>query len=278
MTQYSIWEAFSGREAILLMVALLGAAAIMVGLGAVVKRPIGARHGGVASGAFVVLIWGLSIVIMQCATYAYGIAIYNETVAQGQKVVAVPNPITKFTLLFALIAFFVVFVWTRRPYGWKLALVSGVAGAGAGPVMFEFGFDWIIMWRLAVPDPVGLYRWLYFCPLFLFILATLALLTLTPAARLRRETLFSLAAMFVIWAGWALFAGFSHPTLGAAPLVFNVTSKLAAAIAGLMIFLPVRDSIADAPANPSSLTVEKFGQKRPFRPSLAKFLDSRRQR
>jgi len=253
MTQYSIWEAFSGRDAVLLMAALLGVVVLMVILGVLVKRPLPARHGGVVGGLFVAVMWGLSLVIMRAATWAYGIGILNETTAAGQSVVAVRNPITKFTLLFAVIVFIVVFFWTRRPYGWKVALVSGVAGAGAGPVMFELPFDWIIMWRLAVPEPVGLYRWLYFCPLFLFIFATLALLTLTPAARLRRQTLFALAVMFLLFAGWALFAGFSHPTTGVVPLVFNVSSKLAAAVAGLMIFLPVRVVLEDALVVPVSV-------------------------
>ena len=248
MTQYSIWEAYSGRDAVILMVALLGAALVMVIFGVLVKRPVPARHGGVIGGLFVVVLWGLSVAMMIYATAAYGLAIHDQTV--GQEVIRPANPVTKFTLLFALIAFVVIFFWTLRKYGWKLALVSGVAGAGAGPVMFEFGFDWIIMWRLAIPDPAGLYRWLYFYPLFLFIFATLALLTLTPAARLRRQTLFALAVMFVLWAGWAIFAGYSHPTIGVVPLVFNVSSKLAAAVAGLMIFLPVREPepLADAPA------------------------------
>jgi len=197
-------------------------------------------------GLFIVLMWLLSCGIMIYTTTAYAIGIHDNAAAAGQTVAQQPkNPITRFTILFAIVAFIVIFFMTRKRYGWKVAIISGIAGAGAGPVMFELPFDWIIMWNLAVPTPVNFYRWLYFLPLFMFILVTLALLTLTPAARLRRQTFFALAVMFLLWAGWAAFAGFGYPqtllTTG-----FNVASKFAAAVAGLMIFLPDKKTAAKA--------------------------------
>jgi len=247
--QYSVWANYSGQAAIYLAVITLIAAVILVGLGLLVRRPRAAIHGGVASGVFIALIWVLSALAIQWASYAYAMAISDERKINNDTSPVAPapaNPISKFTVLFALIVFVIIFFWTRKRYGWKTAIVSGIAGAGAGPVMFEFPFDWIIMWHLTTPTPVVIYRWVYFLPLFIFILATLAILTLTPAARLRRQTLFALAAMFLIWAGWAAFAGFGYP-LTVVPTIFNVSSKLAAAVAGLMIFLPVKqEAIADA--------------------------------
>jgi len=240
--KYSVWSIYSGQTQIVLTVILLVAAVALVGLAFLVKRPVGARPGGIASGIFIWSIWVLGVLAMEFATYVYAYGIYADRQMAGDTsaVAAAPkNPITKFTILFALVAFVLIFLWTRKRYGWKTALMSGIAGAGAGPVMFEFPFDWIIMWHLTVPTPVNLYRFEYFLPLFIFIVATLALLTLTPAARLRRQTLFALAGMFLLWAGWAAFTGFGYP-LTALPTVFNVTSKLAAAVAGVMIFLPVR--------------------------------------
>jgi len=236
MTQYSIWTSYTGADVWTLAVVMVVIAALLIGVGLLVRRPLAARAGGRVGGLFVYIWWGLSIMMMLYATIAYGYAINQQNT---EKAVQPANPITRFTLLFALAAFVLVFIWTRKRHGWKIALVSGVAGAGAGPVMFEFAFDWIIMWHLATPYPVGLYRWLYFIPLFSFIFATLAMLTLTPAARLRRETFFTLAAMFVIWAGWAVFAGFGYPG-SPVPLVFNVVSKFVAAVAGVTIFLPPR--------------------------------------
>jgi len=241
--QYSVWANYSGQALTFLTVVLLVATVVLVGLGFLVRRPVGARHGGISSGLFIWGIWALSLLAMEFATWVYGYGIYfNRQLANDTSVVAAApkNPITKFTILFALVAFVLIFLWTRKRYGWKTAVLSGIAGAGAGPVMFEFPFDWIIMWHLTVPKPVTIYRFEYFLPLFIFIVATLALLTLTPAARLRRQTLFALAAMFLLWAGWAAFTGFGYP-LTALPTVFNVTSKLAAAVAGAMIFLPVKE-------------------------------------
>jgi len=238
MTQYSIWTSYTGAAGVTLTVTMLVIAAVLVGVGLLIRRPRAARAGGRVGGLFVFIWWGLSIVMMLYATIAYGYAISQQN---SEKAVQPANPITRFTLLFALAAFVLVFIWTRKRYGWKIALISGIAGAGAGPVMFEFGFDWIIMWHLATPAPGALYRWLYFIPLFSFIFATLAMLTLTPAARLRRETFFALAAVFVIWAGWAAFAGFGYPG-SLVPLVFNVVSKFVAAVAGVTIFLPSRKS------------------------------------
>lgn len=104
--------------------------------------------------------------------------------------------------------------------------------------MFEIPFDLIVAFRLQIPDPVALYRLPYFVPLSLFNVATLSLLTLSPAARLRRQTLFALAGMFVVWAVWALF-GFAYSDT-VATTTLNVVSKLFSAVAGALIFLPDR--------------------------------------
>jgi len=237
MIQYSQWTSFTGTTRIVLTCVLLVIAVVLALAGWRLRKTHAARHGGVVIGIFVAVIWVLSVYILDWVQIAYGLAIHNEVVASGQTAVGSKNPITRFTILFALVVFVLIFVWLRKRYGWKVAIVSAIAGAGAGPVMFEFPFDWIIMWHLNVPDPVALYRWLYFMPLFLFIIATLAICTLTPAARLRRETLFALAVMFLLWAGWAITTGFAYPS-SPVPLVFNVTSKLVAAVAGVMIFLP----------------------------------------
>ena len=233
MTNYSVWEAYSGTAAIVLALALAVVAVGLATIGIILRHPKAARAAGPATGVFLAIGWILSDLIMQWVTLTYGLAIAAQAAGHA---VGAKNPITKYTITFALIVFVIVLIKTRH-YGWKTAIVSAIAGAGAGPVMFEFPFDWIIMFHLHVPTPVNLYRWLYFIPLFLFIAMTLALLTLSPAARLRRETLFALAGMFVIWVVWAA-TGFNYPD-APLPIVLNVTSKLMAAAAGLFIFVPL---------------------------------------
>jgi len=243
MTQYSEWTNYTGSGQTALVCVLLAFAVVFVVLGLLIRKPWGARTGGRMIGGMVIGMWVLAVLLMEWATFAYTMGVacqWNGKVCMnlpanhtgGQ----VSNPITRFTVLFALAAFVVVFIWVRKRYGWKTALISGIAGAGAGPVMFEFPFDWIVMWHLAVPAPVIIYRWMYFIPIFMFVLATLALNTLTPAAKLQRKTMFALAAMFLIWTGWAL-TGFGYPA-SFVPTAFNVVSKLAAAVAGVMIFIP----------------------------------------
>lgn len=243
---YSVWSPYSGLDSYLLCGGMVLAAIVLVLLGSRVRRPLAARPAGRLVGSFIVLIWVLSVVIMSVTAYTYALTIYQ----QAGRVDTPTNPITRYTIAFALLAFVSILILTRA-HGWKFALVSAIAGAGAGPVMFEIPFDLIVAFRLQIPDPASLYRLLYFVPLLLFNVATLALLTLSPAARLRRQTLFALAGMFAVWAVWALF-GFAYPAT-AATTTLNVVSKLLSAVAGVLIFLPDRhpgrDERATAPAD-----------------------------
>jgi hypothetical protein len=248
MTNYSVWSPYSGTSAIILAVVCAVLAAALVVAGILLRKPKAAQPAGPATGVFVAICWFMSVFIMEWVTLTYGLAIANQAAGHA---VGAKNPITRFTIVFAVIVFVIIVVNTRR-YGWKTAVISGIAGAGAGPVMFEFPFDWIIMFHLSVPTPVNLYRWLYFVSLFLFIALTLALVTLSQAARLRRETLFALAGMFLIWTCWAL-TGFHYPT-ALLPTVFNVSSKLLAAAAGLFIFVPLGKEVFEAaPADPATI-------------------------
>jgi hypothetical protein len=107
-------------------------------------------------------------------------------------------------------------------------------------MIFEFPFDLIVMSRTypALPPDPALYRVLFFAPLFLIEIITLALLTLSPAARLSRATLWCVAAMLAVFSVWAL-AGFGYPS-GAVPVALNVVSKILALVAALTLFVPAR--------------------------------------
>lgn len=228
---YSVWAPYTGAESYLLAGGMFLAAVLLLLGGLRLRRPLAARPAGLLIGVFLVAIWLTSVVILRLVTTVYGLAIYQ----QAGRMPVPENPITRYTIGFALLAFGCVLFLTRK-YGWKLALVSAVAAAGAGPVMFELPFDLVIAFRLQVPEPAILYRLLYFVPLFLFNVATLALLTLSPAARLRRQALFALAGMFAVWTVWAL-AGFAYPDT-VVTIALNVASKLLSAVAGVLLFLP----------------------------------------
>ena len=74
-------------------------------------------------------------------------------------------------------------------------------------MIFELPFDLIVMHRI-FPPMSEQFTLLFFLPLFLVEISSLSLLTLLPRARVSKFTLFSLTAMFFIFAVWALF-GFS---------------------------------------------------------------------
>ncbi len=88
-----------------------------------------------------------------------------------------------------------------------------------------------------VIDP-GLYRVLLFGPLILTGITTVALLSLSPAVRLQRATLWCFAGVLALFAGWGLF-GFSYPS-APGPVTLNVLSKILALAPALTLFLPQR--------------------------------------
>jgi hypothetical protein len=87
------------------------------------------------------------------------------------------------------------------------------------------------------PNPAG-YRALFFVPLILVGITTLALLILSPMVRLTRATFFTFALMLLAFAVWAL-DGFGYPS-ASAPIALNIVSKVLAFATVLTLFLPPR--------------------------------------
>lgn len=244
MTEYGIWRPYEGTDALRLALALLVIACVIAYLGVRLRHPIGASRPGKALGTLLVLMWFLSLATFAIAVGAYGTALVLQA---GPDVKSAPSPIAPFTFTFALIAFIIITLLSRR-HGLKVALGSGIVGAIAAPMLFELPFDIIIGWRTPHPAPEWLYALLFFLPLFLWELSSFSLLTLSPVVRVSRYTLFSLAAVFFVFAVWAL-AGFSFPG-SPEPMTLNVTSKFLCFVAAVTLFLPQRqDQIAPQPVN-----------------------------
>jgi hypothetical protein len=121
-----------------------------------------------------------------------------------------------------------------------VAVGSAVVGTIAAPMIFEFPFDIIVMWRTCPPSPTLLYMLLYFLPLLMIAITSFAMLALSPATLLTRYTLFSLASMFIVFAIWAIF-GFGYPTdpLSAA---LNMIGKVLAFVVAGSLFVPDRSA------------------------------------
>lgn len=109
----------------------------------------------------------------------------------------------------------------------------------AAPMIFEMPFDLIVLGRTyppLSPDP-ALYRAVFFVPLFLLELSTIALLTLAPMVRLTSAAFYGFALMLVVFGIWAAAVGFSYPST-AAPITLNIVAKLLAFATTLTLFFP----------------------------------------
>jgi hypothetical protein len=245
------WVPYSGTSAAILGCILLAIAAVLVFLGFKLKEPLGVKAPGRAVAGVMIAVWILSIL-----TFLINVVVYSILMGQAKFTGTVPpNPITKFTLLFALLSFLMIF-FINRKRGWKIALLSAALAAMAGPMIFELPFDLIVMSRTYPPIPPDprVLRALFFFPLFLVELTTISLMFLSPLFQVTKYTLYCLAGMFFVFAVWG-FLSFSFAyTTGF--LVLNVAAKAIAFATVVTLFLPQRivptrspDPLAGVPAN-----------------------------
>ena len=231
MTQSGTWVSYGGTAEIALAGVLAAGAAAVVYAG--VRLPVPARlprPGRVAS--FLLLaIWPLAILAFPVCAGLYAVHAGREHLA----VAAPTDPITPVTLIGVGIIFFVIIVACSAS-GWQIAMPSAVIGALAAPMIFELPFDLIVMGRISPPPPGTLLILIFFIPLILVEILSLAMLTFSPVMNLSRSTLFLLAGMFVIFAVWAVF-GFAYPA-APLPIALNMISKILAFATAVSLFLP----------------------------------------
>jgi len=235
MTQEDTWSPYAGSGAVLLAAGLLIIAGVLVYLGFRLHRKVGFSRPGRALSSLLIVIWVLSL-----ATFAIAVSTYVQELIRQGPLRSPANPIAPITDLSGLVTFIVIAYVSWR-HGWKAALFSAFLGTAAAPMIFELPFDLIVMGRTYPPTPAVQFTLLFFLPLFLVEISTFALVTLSPLAKLSRYTLFSLGAMFFVFAMWALF-GFSYPS-HPLPIVFNGTSKILSFVAAITLFLPQRGII-----------------------------------
>ena len=243
MPQYGTWFSYSGSAKLVLAIALLAVAAAVAFAG--IKLPLPARlpRPGKNTTTLMVVVWALSIIAFLACVGIYGKQAHQEHLA-GRPA----DNIFPVTLIAAGVTFFIIVV-TGKPGG-RIAVLSAAIAAMAAPMVFELPFDLIVMARTYPPIPPNpaLYRVLFFAPLFLIEITTLALLTWSPMVRLTRATFYAFALMLAVFAVWAL-AGFEYPSTPL-PYALNVVSKLLAFVTILTLFLPLgaEAQVADHPA------------------------------
>ncbi len=227
------WVPYSGNGAIILGAVLLVIAGVFTLLGFMLKKSLSVKIPGRAMTGMLVVIWILAI-----NTFLTNSSVYALQMQQSNLLGTPPeNPITKFTLIFAVISFLVIY-FINIEGGGKVAFWSAVTGAMAGPMIFELPFDLIVMTRTYPPIPLNpaLFIGLYFIPLFSIELTTISLLFLSPLMKVTRQTLFSLAGMFFVFAIWGFLSfSFAYSTEF---LVLNVVSKALAFVTVVTLFLP----------------------------------------
>ena len=235
MDQYfGEWVPYSGNSAIILGVVALAIAGVFTLSGFKLTTPLRVQRPGKAMTAMLVAVWLLAI-----NTFLTNASVYAIQMQQVKLVGTPPdNPITIFTLFFAFVTFLVVLVIVNEESGVKVAFGSAVTAAMAGPMIFELPFDLIVMTRTYPPVPPipALFVGLYFIPLFSIELTTLSLLFLSPSMKVTKQTLFSLAGMFLVFAVWG-FLGFSFP-FTTEFAVLNVAAKALAFVTVVTLFLP----------------------------------------
>ncbi len=235
------WAPYTGNDAIALTVILLIIGLFIAFLGTRLKKPRGTSRPSRTTIVLVVLIWVLSILAYDVGSSAYGryaalLLKYNLlTIPSWAGSSAAPNPVGSVTVLSAAAAFVLIALLTRK-LGVKVALLSAFVGAAVGPMIFELPFDLIVFnMTIALPPTPTLFRALFFLPLLLIELSTMLLVTFSPAARLSKYTMFSLAAMILVFAAWASI-GFPYPS-EPLPTLLNDIGKVLSFVVAITLFL-----------------------------------------
>jgi ABC-2 type transport system ATP-binding protein len=236
MTHYSGWVPYGGPAKFELAAGLLAIAGGLAYAGTRLPRPVRLPRPNEAVTALLIVLWVTSLPVLLVLA---GIYVHHYQLEYPAHGAAPANPITPVTFLSAAAVFVVLL--TRGAPRVRTRLGIALVAAMAAPMVFELPFDLIVMARTYPalhPDPAG-FRALFFGPLILVELTTMALLSLTPAARLTRATFYSLAAMLGVFGIWAL-TGFGYPD-SPAPTAFNVVSKVLAFVFILTLFFPRDD-------------------------------------
>ncbi len=238
MTHYGTWSSYTGSNSILLAVALVIVTSVLIYVASRFHHPRAVKSPEMVLRLALVGIWVLSVMTFLVAAGIYALADEQQKI----NFTGPMNPIAPVTLTSAVIAFFVIVKLAERG-GFGGAVGSAIVGTIAAPMIFELPFDLIVMWRTYPPTPTIAFTLLYFLPLFLIEVSSLAMLTFSPFVRLSRATLLLLASMFLIFAVWALF-GFAYPATPI-PITLNVISKILAFATAISLFLPQKKIVSD---------------------------------
>jgi hypothetical protein len=258
------WFSYGGAARVVLAVVLVAVAAGVAGVGYRLRVPVRLPRPGQTARTVMLVTWGTAVVAFLLCFGTYVHELIQQPLIHSRP----REPVFPITAA-CMIALFFAILYIGRSLSQEARLGSAFIGAITAPMIFEFPFDLIVMTRTypaVAPDP-ALYRVLIFAPLFLAVLSTLALLSLSPLVRLSRAACLAFALMLLIFAVWALF-GFGYPS-SPLPFTFNAVSKVMAFVVGLSLFLPhPGQAAAPEPAAADDSRYPGRGDSLPVTPSI----------
>ena len=219
------WNAYTGYSAILLasVLFLIGAGILIIGRN--MRNPIKLPKMPKVIGIIVIVVWILSILFV--------LRIARQIPGNNQPGLASLGPIFPITIITALASFLII-AYLSRKSGILAAMRDGFVGLCAGPMVFELPYIFIITpMKNNVSNALAAEA---FLALLVVSCTTLALLAYCRRAKVTRLSAYMLGAMFLVFAAWALLAGFSFPS-SPVPFALNALSKILGFAAIVAMFM-----------------------------------------
>lgn len=217
------WKPYTFPGSVILFFILLIVAGELIFLGRRLRNRIPVPHPGRVLKIVIIAIWAvLMLFYLSRVIPAFFTTHSVSNIGLG--------PIFPITFGCAVVTFIYVAYITRRD-GIMAALRNGFVAFAAGPMIFEFPFDMIVIPQIKAP---AAFLIAYFGILDVSVLFTLALLMLLKRIYVTKMSIYTLGAMFIVFAVWALF-GFAYP---ANPISFtlNTISKVLGFVTVVTLF------------------------------------------
>ena len=215
------WIAYHFPTSLLLACILLIVGIGLVLLGRRLKSRVQVPHPGGMLKLILIAVWVLSLSIL-LRGYLLRKRLFPGAIQSG--------PVFPITIALAICTF-VYLAYIYRREGITTMLGNGFLGAAAGPMVFEFPFDLIVLPQVKAPTT---YMIAFFVPLLVAVLLTLSVFMLSSRVSLTKYSLYSAGAMFKVLAAWALI-GFSYPSEPAS-FILNAVAKVLSFISIAALF------------------------------------------
>jgi hypothetical protein len=230
------WKPYTFPQSVILAFILLIIGLGLVFLGRRLKRSVEVPHPGKRLKIAMITVWALLILFIIGVIVFYRIG--RTAIGTGRTGI---GPIFPITLACAAGAFIYI-AYIYRHDGILTALGRAFVCGAAGPMVFEFPFDMIVIPQIKTTATLLIAE---FVPLDFAVLLTLSLLLLSKRVSITRYSLYALGAMFIVFAVWAWF-GFSYPS-NPISYVSNAISKVLGFLTIVFLFSKESKQIAEKP-------------------------------